>query len=198
MSSMRRLWIHLTADRRKFAMLCAAVSMGLLLWARLLVVSNYPRTALAEPVDAPAATDEGGRGAKNAALAEPQVRIALDGRVTRDPFRIDASAFPLPIEESGSRADVEKSIAEPAENQSEIARRLMARAQSLADELSIEAVMPTAALAVIDGRTIRVGETFSVGRDEMVEFLLHEVRQRSVILGVGDHRFEVSMRLPAG
>ena len=110
-----------------WAMPMGVAWMGLLLWARLLVVSNYPRTALAEPVDAPAATDEGGRGAKNAALAEPQVRIALDGRVTRDPFRIDASAFPLPIEESGSRADVEKSIAEPAENQSEIARRLIDR-----------------------------------------------------------------------
>ena len=46
---LRRIWIQLTTDRKRFGILCAMVALGLLLWGRLIVVSNLPRTAVAEP-----------------------------------------------------------------------------------------------------------------------------------------------------
>ena len=32
----RRVWLQLTADKRRFGVLCAAITVGLLLWARFL------------------------------------------------------------------------------------------------------------------------------------------------------------------
>lgn len=36
---------------------CAALAFGLLLWARLIVVTNHPRTAIAEPPQPPTTHD---------------------------------------------------------------------------------------------------------------------------------------------
>ena len=44
----RRLTIQMTADRRKFGVLCALTALGLLFWARIIVINNLPRTVLAE------------------------------------------------------------------------------------------------------------------------------------------------------
>jgi hypothetical protein len=44
----RRLTIQLTADRRKFGVLCTLTALGLLFWARIIVINNLPRTVLAE------------------------------------------------------------------------------------------------------------------------------------------------------
>ena len=45
---LRRLWIQITSDRKRFGLLCAMLLIGLLLWGRIIVTSNLPRTAIAD------------------------------------------------------------------------------------------------------------------------------------------------------
>ena len=47
---LRRLWIQITADRRRFGVFCALVALGFLLWARIIVISNIPKDAVADPI----------------------------------------------------------------------------------------------------------------------------------------------------
>ena len=49
MLMLKRMWIQLTTDKRRFGLFCAALGIGLLLWARLIVVANIPKHAIAEP-----------------------------------------------------------------------------------------------------------------------------------------------------
>ena len=44
----RRCWAWLTASKPRFSFACALLVVGLLLWARLILVSNMPRTAVAD------------------------------------------------------------------------------------------------------------------------------------------------------
>lgn len=44
----KRFWTWLTASRKRFSFACLLVVFGLLLWSRLILVSNMPRTAIAD------------------------------------------------------------------------------------------------------------------------------------------------------
>lgn len=44
----RRFWTWLNADRKRFSVACLLTLFGLLLWSRLILVSNMPRTAIAD------------------------------------------------------------------------------------------------------------------------------------------------------
>ncbi|MCZ6836427.1 MAG: hypothetical protein O7G85_11690 [Planctomycetota bacterium] len=44
----RRFWTWLNADRKRFSLACLLTLFGLLLWSRLILVSNLPRTAIAD------------------------------------------------------------------------------------------------------------------------------------------------------
>ena len=44
-----RLWIQATADRKRFGLFGVLLAVGMLLWARIIVISNPPRTAVAVP-----------------------------------------------------------------------------------------------------------------------------------------------------
>ena len=78
MVKLRRLWIQLTADRKRFGALSVLLVLGLLLWARIIVISNLPRTAVADP-DRPGssatATTNGG-GSDSAARRRLTVVLA--------------------------------------------------------------------------------------------------------------------------
>lgn len=41
-------WTWLTASRKRFSLVLSLVIVGLLLWSRLIMLSNLPRTAIAE------------------------------------------------------------------------------------------------------------------------------------------------------
>ena len=45
---LRRFGVRLTADRRRFGILCMLMAVALLFWTRLIVIKRIPRTALAE------------------------------------------------------------------------------------------------------------------------------------------------------
>ena len=46
---LRRLWVQVTADRRRAGILGAMLTLGMLLWARIIVISNVPKMAVADP-----------------------------------------------------------------------------------------------------------------------------------------------------
>ena len=94
MLKLKRMWIQLTADRQRFGVLCAMLAMGLLLWARLIVVTNMPRQAIAVDPLAP-----------NAAVAaetpvyqprRPPLEVHLEDTPRRNPFLISRRYFPKP------------------------------------------------------------------------------------------------------
>ncbi len=49
MSDRRNLWDQLRSDRKKLGMICACFALAMLFWARLIVIADMPRTAIAEP-----------------------------------------------------------------------------------------------------------------------------------------------------
>jgi hypothetical protein len=199
MVMLRRYWLQLTADRRKFAALCVMIGVGLLLWARLIVISNMPRTALADeeltaasaaPVAAPMSRSDNPRPAA--------VPVTLADRPERDPFVIDATYFPKPISVGHLTAEAEKLPSQQAEDPEVVEARLRARIQGLVDQLRLDAAMSSASLAVINGATYRTGSRVPAAGDEQVVFLLEDVRQRSVVLVYEGRRFELKMSTPGG
>jgi hypothetical protein len=201
MLMLRRFWIQLTADPKKFGALCAVLGIGLLLWARLIVVSQPPRTAMAnEPASMPSAKN----AARNQAPPRPDkdgnssrvaVHIDLVSSPSHDPFVISRRFFPKSSQIAESPKELSKLLAQPAEEPQQIEARLLARLQANAGRFRLEAAMG-GNVAVISGKTYRVGDSIPGSEDAFVSFTLVEIRQRSVILECEDHRFELQMTLP--
>ena len=195
---LRRYWIQLTADKRKFTVLCAMIGVGLLLWARLIVISNMPRTALADKPErvqtaerpiTPRTTDN-----RHAA----PIRVVLSQQPQRDPFVIDELYFPNPTSVGDLPADPAKSAAQQAEDPEEAEARIRSQLQVLVDQFTLDAAMTGASLAVIGGTTYRLGDRIAAIGSEQVLFTLADVRQRSVTLEFEGRRFELKMETPGG
>jgi hypothetical protein len=207
---LRRLWIQLTADRRRFGALCAVLGVGMLLWARLIVVSRMPRMAVAD--DASLAANSGEKPAKFAAKSEKAdktseesappidrepVPISLMNRFGRDPFIISPHYFPKPTSFTEPGKEADKSQSKPAEEGNQIEARLTAQLQAAADRLRLEAAV-SGSLVVISGKTYRVGDVIEapVQGGELARFKLVEVRHRSAVLECEQRQFEIQMTSP--
>jgi hypothetical protein len=210
-ASLRRLWIQLTADRRRFGLLCVVAAVGLLLWARMIIVSNMPRTAVAGPSGtAPgsgaqtgastATADKSGASAGTAPSSvgpgtNIPVAIALERHARRDPFVISRRHFPKATQSAPLKPDPGKLPTEAAEDSSLKEARLVSRLTELVSTLKLEAALG-GAMAVIDGKTYRTGEPLPAMGNERIEFTLVEIRQRSVVLEFQGRRFEIEMDKP--
>ncbi len=195
---LRRFWIQITADRKRFGILCGMLLLGLLLWGRLIVTSDVPRTAVAKP----AQTDDpkpapGVKAAASSDKPPPRpIRVALARTPVRDPLVINPRHFPKPTSVDILTQDEAKLLGEAAENVREAESRLEEQLQELVDRFKLEAVMRGGPIAVISGRTYQLHDRVpAVGNDQM-EFELVEVRRRSVILECEGRRFEVTMDYP--
>lgn len=208
-ASLRRIWIQVTADRKRFGVLCATLGVGLLLWARLVIVSHVPRTAVAEPPGAATAdrshSAAGKSGApgrtadkpatKDAAKGENKSRIVsvvLSSRCQRDPFVISPLVFPKMKPAGEVKQEAGKLPTEPAEDAES---RHVAHLQELLGTLKLEAAMGNS-MAIIGGQRYQVGEQLPPLGKERAQFTLAEVRQRSVVLEFQGRRFELQMPLP--
>jgi hypothetical protein len=196
MAGLRRLWIQLTADRRRFTVLCCTFGVGMLLWARIIVISNHPRTAIADGPDADASVDPeaGTRSDK----PRPVIPLSLAARPGRDPFAVNVEFFPRPASADGLIPDGGKSGHQPAEDPQLAERRLVARYRAVVDRMDLEAVMTGVNMAVINGRTYRLGDQVAGADGEPIRFSLVQVRQRSVVLEVEGRRFDLRMTSPEG
>jgi hypothetical protein len=199
MLMLRRLWVQLTADRKKFAALCVMVGLGLLLWARLIVISNMPRTALAEE-EASVAAETPAPQATEVSDNRPTcpVPVALAFIPQRDPFVISDRHFPKPTSVGDLETEPAKSGAQQAEDPKQAEARLRAQIQALVDQFTLDAALSSASLAVIGGRTYQQGARVPAPGSEQISFTLAEVRQRSVVLVYEGRRFELKMSGPGG
>ena len=179
----RRLTIQMTADRRKFGVLCALTALGLLFWARIIVINNLPRTVLAE--DGSQLVAEG-QASENTGTSENQpldVRVVvLDATPERDPFSLSASWYPKKQEPSSLSPERPKSTPSTSEDPEQAISRLR-----------LEAVMQGIPMAVISGRTYRPGDWIDEEEVSRIRFFLVEVRRRSVLLEHGGRQFELSL-----
>jgi len=194
-TTLRRIGLQISANRRQFSVLCGAIAIAMLLWARLIIVGNMPRTAMALPE--PALKRES-LSAKKSAPDQRVVRVDLDDAPRRDPFQIPNAHFPPLVRPDVIMVNPPKSDLKEDENSFEVEANLRRQLQVLVDAMSLEAVMPSASLAVINGRTLEVGQMVAGGRAGEHRFLLLEVRQRSVTLEYEGRRFELNMRRPVG
>ena len=174
MLHLRRFGIRLTADRKRFAVLCILSAVALLFWTRLIVIKRIPRTALAEPeMQVEPAADQAGAGE-----AGPPITVILPDRPSRDPFAIDATFFPNTEATSSERALVRSESQVGTDPRDAVAA------------MRLEASMPPS-LAVIDGTTRRRGDTVSGSAG--LPFTLVEIRARTVVLSRGDDRYVLRM-----
>jgi len=197
---LRRLWIQLTADRKRFGVLCAMLAVGLLLWARVIVVSNIPRTAVAEDGAKPAQVVDRQARMNTAVLdrlARSRVEVRLDYSPRRDPFSVNAEYFPKPkLDETREQKSV---VAVPDMNEDEEQRQARQRREQLqlaADGLKLEAVMRGAGIVVINGQTYRIGDEVSAAGNQKALFELTDVRQRSAVLHADGLEFVIELDAP--
>lgn len=198
---LRRLWIQLTADPKRLGVLCTALLLGLLLWTRLIVVSNPPRTAVADdPVaeksEKPRADATKADAPETFGVREP-VAIELSTAPERDPFVISPAHFPKPTLVTETAPLVSKSELEAVEDPLQVEARRLAQMRAAADTLKLEAAIG-GSMAVINGKTYRAEQWIDQRAGESHRFRLVEVKQRSVILECNGRLFEVHMAGPRG
>lgn len=192
--ALRRMWIQMISDRRRFGILAAACLVGVLLWARVIIVAKPPRTAIADDASSSVERDSAVNGTARSRAdkqAEPVAPVVLELIPRRDPFLINPQFFPRPTQPNPSGQEQAKSVSTTAEDAERGARRTEAIVAA-AGGLKLEAVMKGAQLAVINGRTTRVGDRMHAGKD-MLEFVLIEVGERSVMLECESRRIELEM-----
>ena len=208
MIRLRRLWIQMTSNRKRFGVLCATVCVGMLLWARLIVVSRMPRTAIAD--DPAQKVGESNADAMSATLRDRTglrdsvpLSVAFSKTPQRDPFVISRQFLPRanPIDPSSQSAGNSPKLSQnPVEESAQAQARITAQIQAAAQGLKLEAAV-AGSMAVINGRTFRVGDFVSAGGPagtESVQFRLAEVKTRSAILECQSRRIEIHMPLPGG
>jgi len=216
---LRRFWIQITADRKRFWALCVVMAMGLLLWARLIIVSRPPRTAMANETAVLSGAKGSGSGSKQASgdggASKPRSGAGGSGPVAaataranrkpthielfvtpgHDPFVISPVHFPKPTLFTDTGKEPDKSTSEVVEEPQHAEARLTAQLRAIAAKLKLEASVG-GSMAVISGRRYRQGEIVPGPGNDQVQFVLTEVKQRSVTLECEGRRFELEMASP--
>ena len=180
---LRRMLVQLTADRRKFALLCALAAIGLLFWARIIVIKNLPRAVMADGEGAIVASMENpGNGTTSHNQPELSRMVVLEEVPGRDPFALNSMWFNGLEEDVSLSNDQPKSTPRTSEDPEQVITRLR-----------LEAVMQGSPMAVISGRTYRPGEMIDSQDSGSIRFVLIEVQRRSVVLEYEGRRYELRM-----
>ncbi len=183
-------WIRITLNRKQFGVLCSLVAIGLLLWARLIIASDMPKMAIADPADerpvVPEVSDKHER---------PVLQVKLDAVPRSDPFQIDEARFPRPTTTTENGREPPKSPGGTVEDSKRVEALKQRALQAGVNSMSLDVVMLSASLVVIDGRRYPVGASVQAREGEQ-RYVVAEVRQRSVVLEAEGRRFELKMSNP--
>ena len=178
-------WFH---RRRTAILFLSLVSMveivklpGLLLWARIRILTSLPKTAIADDPSQPVASIEPPVELDTGLLQSAPV---IEG-VRTDPFQIDRDIFPDTIAVLSTMqtnpfdtAVVASPIALPSAE--ELHQIAMDAAQRDADGFRLQSAGRGFSLAVIDGRTHRIGEWMHGSNG--IAFMLAEILDGSAVL----------------
>lgn len=206
--TVRYCWSWLTASRGRFSLVCVIALFGLLLWSRLILVSNIPRTAVAGDEDEQrSAVDD--RGELQHAPGAPQESQSSDkdtSHGTQESTPSGPNSVPLThgsesvsktssddwlIREEGKfeSQGTEKSTQEDNRNQQQ-------KIRSAIGNLRLESVMHDQLMAVLNEKSYRVGSIIRVAGFESLRIELLEIRSQSVILNCEGRRFEMRTKQP--
>lgn len=166
-----------------FAVVAWAKPMGLLLWARIRILTSLPKTAIADdPAQAP---DE------PPAPIELDPRLPARGDVVFDPFQIDPHTFPRP---TPAPATTPEPVAAPkvVPEQADVSgSEAIDGPRIAAERFRLQAAGRGLSTAVIDGRTVRIGDAL-VGTDGL-RFTVVGVLEGAVLLEHDGRRFEIRL-----
>ena len=169
-------------------MAALAQPLGLLLWARLRLLTTIPRTAMA--------TEDPSRLAVVEVPVFPDLpESGLDEVIQRDPLRISPRHFPRATPSPKEPVVVPKSAAEEVEEEDREKQLMQERLASIVSEIHVQVLIPGRGVALIDGQACKVGGEVPTKVDGIL-FRLLEVRMGSVVIEAGGHEFEI--RLIAG
>jgi hypothetical protein len=167
-----------------FAVVAWAKPMGLLLWARLRILTSIPKTAIAD--DPTKLADANGPAAEfDAGLPGAEAGLI-------DPFGIDPHTFPTWDNPTPSNATIVPTQKSDAETTEVSARDGFEAARRATERFRLQSAGRGLSMAVIDGRTYRIGDALE-GADGM-RFVLLEVLEGAAVLEHEGERFEIRMR----
>lgn len=165
-----------------------AKPLGMLLWARIRILTNIPKTAIAEPTLAEA--------------PKPVVPPDLDPQLPslaselRDPFRVDTSVFPPPTIKAATPPGGEKPTTGSGGGNrgTESTNPAAAEADGVriaAESLRVQSAGAGLSVAVIENQAVRVGSTVTAAAG--IAFTLVRVIDGGVVVAHAGREFEVMM-----
>ncbi len=179
-----------TSDRKRMSLGIAVGVLGLLLWSRLIVVSNMPRTAVADDkVDTSIANAEN-KSSDNATGKDPQDNpsrgpssLRLENKSEIEP-KPSLDEFLLREEGKSGTQEADKPMQEVFRNRNELIRNAV-------QHLRLESIRLEHEEAEINGHSYTTDDRISLKNFESLHITLVEVRSQSVILMCQDRRFEL-------
>lgn len=167
---MNMIWRRLTADSRRFGLFCTLLFVGLLLWARIIVIARPPRTAIADNI------------AETTAVIlttsdKTSTKVLLETTPAKNPFLISEYVFPENVSPSDNTTP-------------HYANNTIKAEKELVEGLQLEAVMGD--IAMISGKVVRKGEVV-VMQDVPNPLRLTDLSGRSVIISAGNRRYELTI-----
>ena len=166
-----------------------AQPLGLLLWARMRILTSIPRTAMAteEPQASTVPVDVEVFPDLPATSPEP---VSL-----RDPLAISRRHFPRSSNSTSETSVGPKSGSQLVEDTLETTESIRQRLMPVVDRLEVQGLMPGRGFALIDGQVRRVGEDFP-GNVVGTTFHLVEVRKSAAVVRI--EGLEFGIRLDGG
>lgn len=182
-------WVNITSDKKKFIFMCCLILMGLLLWARLLILGDVPRAGYAQPgvndVTAANAAEHEDETLQNVQT----VYINLTDSLARDIFSL-SSEYKDRMEQSTqtNKLEAKSVIDKPDPFKDQIARQEQIMAE--ADKLQLESIMfGKSKLAVINGEVVEIG-------GQIQGFILTNILDNSVIISKENLNLTLYMDIP--
>ncbi len=163
-----------------------AQPLGLLLWARIRLLTSIPRTAMATEAEermaaipAPPSFPD----LPNADLPTPGLR---------DPLAINPRHFPKATRPQPLTETAPKSGPGPADDEERAAAVLRERLAGVVGRLRVQGLVPGRGVALIDGRVRRIGESFPASVDGTTVRLV-AVEQSMVVVECGGLEFDIRL-----
>ena len=164
-----------------FTVIALAKPMGLLLWARIRILTSLPKTAIADDPTTP------NKGPELVPDLDPELPTTLEFR--SDPFWIDPHSYPNATFAVPNAVNVE-SVPKVEPVTVEETHGIDIEAARLATErFRLQSAGRGLSMAVIDGRMYRIGDALEGAGD--MRFVLTEVLEGRVVLEHGGEHFEL-------
>ena len=170
-------------------MAALAQPLGLLLWARLRLLTTIPRTAMATEDPSKLAVVEGSRCSRTCPSRGWTTR---SGGIHFESVRATSPDPHLLLWRPRLHRSRRSQNVEEEDREEQLVQERLA---SIVSEIRVQGLIPGRGVALIDGRACKVGDEVPTKVDG-VTFRLLQVRMGSVVIDAGGHEF--TLRLIAG